>query len=55
MDPDNPRSDVVKRFEHMIRGLQTSTVAGQEVITQVESTARKKRDEQLVKELAKNY
>jgi hypothetical protein len=55
MDPDDPRSDVVERFECMIRGLRTTTVAGQEAIEQVESAVRKKRDEQLVKELAKNY
>jgi hypothetical protein len=55
MDLDDLKSNVVKRFEHIIQGLQTSTVARQEAITQVKNTAQKKRDKQLVKELAKNY
>jgi hypothetical protein len=55
IDPDDPRSDVVECFKHMIRGLRATTVAGQEAIKQVESAAQKKRDKQLVKELAKDY
>jgi hypothetical protein len=55
LDPDDPASDIVLRFERIIRGLRAATVAGQEAIEQVETAARKKRDEQLVKELAKNY
>jgi hypothetical protein len=55
LDPDDPASNVVLRFEHMIRGLRATTGAGQEAIEQVETMARKESDEQLVKELAKNY
>lgn len=55
LDLDDPASNVVLRFERIIQGLWATTVAGQEAIKQVETAARKKRDKQLVKELAKNY
>lgn len=51
MDPDDPASDVVLRFERINRGLRATTVARQEAIEQVESTAQKKEINSLRKSL----
>jgi hypothetical protein len=52
---DSQVADGVERSHRLVQGVKVALIAGNEAIEQVETAARKRRDELAEKQLAKNY
>ena len=52
---DLANNQVIERAQRLFKGVRVSTVAGQEAIKQVETTAIKRQDKLRAKELSKNF